>query len=247
MWAPSKGGFGYRFDITGKAAHSGVNFTEGASAIAELAHKINALHALTNVEDGMTLNVGLVGGGVSVNTVAPMASGEVDVRFVTNAQRDALIEAIDAIMATSSVSGTSTKAVRDSDFFPLVPTPQSEELTSRYRKDYRPRYCWRVHRWLCRFRLCRKCRRADDLRRRPGRRQATYGGRVYRNRHPCAAGTGSGAYHLRHGAIAKAASIDAAPRQTRRPQSTQPCLKTSFCAARRGQQQARLAARDAGH
>lgn len=127
-----KGGFGYRFDITGKAAHSGVNFTEGASAIAELAHKINALHALTDVAEGMTLNVGLVGGGVSVNTVAPTASGEVDVRFVTNAQRDALIEAIDAIMANSSVSGTSTKAVRDSDFFPLVPTPRSEELTRRY-------------------------------------------------------------------------------------------------------------------
>ncbi|UDL92599.1 M20 family metallopeptidase [Mesorhizobium sp. PAMC28654] len=127
-----KGGFSYRFDITGKAAHSGVNFTEGASAIAELAHKINALHALTRVDDGMTLNVGLVGGGVSVNTVAPTASGEVDVRFVTNAQRDALIEAIDAIMANSSVAGTSTKAVRDSDFFPLVPTPRSAELTRRY-------------------------------------------------------------------------------------------------------------------
>lgn len=52
---------------------------------------------------------------------------------------------------------------------------------------------------------------------------------------------------LRHGAIAKAASIDAAPRQTRRPQSTQPCLKTGFCAAWRGQQQARLAAGDTGH
>jgi len=127
-----KGGFSYRFDIAGKAAHSGVNFTEGASAIAELAHKINALHALTDVEQGLTLNVGLVGGGVSVNTVAPTASGEVDVRFITNAQRDALIEAIDAIMATSSVPGTSTKALRDSDFLPLVPTPQSEELTGRY-------------------------------------------------------------------------------------------------------------------
>ncbi|AZO41653.1 M20 family peptidase [Mesorhizobium sp. M7D.F.Ca.US.005.01.1.1] len=127
-----KGGFSYRFDITGKAAHSGVNFTEGASAIAELAHKINALHALTRVEDGMTLNVGIVGGGVSVNTIAPTASGEVDVRFVTNAQRDWLIEAIDAIMANSSVLGTCTKAVRDSDFFPLVPTPLSDGLTMRY-------------------------------------------------------------------------------------------------------------------
>jgi glutamate carboxypeptidase len=127
-----KGGFTYRFDITGKAAHSGVNFTEGASAVGELAHKITALHGLTRVDEGVTLNVGLVKGGQSVNTTAPDASGEVDVRFVTNEQRDQLIKAIEAIMTTTHVVGTSTKASRQSGFLPLVPTTESQALTDLY-------------------------------------------------------------------------------------------------------------------
>jgi len=127
-----KGGFTYRFDITGKAAHSGVNFTEGASAVGELAHKITALHGLTRVDEGVTLNVGLVKGGQSVNTTAPDASGEVDVRFVTNEQRDQLIKAIEAIMTSTHVVGTSTKASRQSGFLPLVPTTESQALTDLY-------------------------------------------------------------------------------------------------------------------
>ncbi|WP_425287431.1 M20/M25/M40 family metallo-hydrolase [Paramesorhizobium deserti] len=127
-----KGGFTYRFDITGKAAHSGVNFTEGASAISELAHKVIALHGLTRVDDGITLNVGLVKGGQSVNTTAPDASGEVDVRFVTNEQRDALIESIEAILGSTTTPGTSIKAERKSGFLPLVPTAESDALTEQY-------------------------------------------------------------------------------------------------------------------
>ena len=64
-----KGGFTYRFDISGRAAHAGVNFTDGVSAISELARKITALDALTDVRSGITLNVGLVSGGSSTNTV----------------------------------------------------------------------------------------------------------------------------------------------------------------------------------
>ncbi|GGB12031.1 peptidase M20 [Brucella endophytica] len=127
-----KGGFTYRFEITGIAAHSGVNFTEGASAIGELAHKITALHGLTCVENGITLNVGLVKGGQSVNTIAPDAHGEVDVRFVTNEQRDDLIRSVEMILSSTTTPGTSIKAERKSGFLPLVPTTESEALTEKY-------------------------------------------------------------------------------------------------------------------
>ena len=40
------------FDIEGKAAHSGGNFEKGISAIGELAHKIVAIHALTDLKRG---------------------------------------------------------------------------------------------------------------------------------------------------------------------------------------------------
>ena len=70
-----KGGVFMAFRVTGSAAHSGGNFTEGISAIEELARKVQALHALTDLDRGITLNVGLVSGGQSVNTVAPWAEG----------------------------------------------------------------------------------------------------------------------------------------------------------------------------
>ena len=38
------------FEVTGKAAHSGGNFEKGISAIGELAHKIVAMHALTDLQ-----------------------------------------------------------------------------------------------------------------------------------------------------------------------------------------------------
>src|SRR5262245_13202432 len=66
-----KGGLFMRFHITGKAAHSGANFAVGISAINELAHKTLALSALTDEPKGITLNVGVVSGGQTVNTVAP--------------------------------------------------------------------------------------------------------------------------------------------------------------------------------
>src|SRR5262249_18047227 len=55
-----KGGVFLRFAVTGKAAHSGGNFEKGISAIGELAHKVVAIHRLTDLARGVTLNVGTV-------------------------------------------------------------------------------------------------------------------------------------------------------------------------------------------
>ena len=129
-----KGGFTYRFEIGGKAAHAGVNFTEGVSAIGELAHKITALHARADVENGITLNVGLVSGGSSTNTVAAKASGEVDVRFVDGKQRGRLIADIEAILARSTVPGAITTFERQSESLPLAPTPENTALSTLYRE-----------------------------------------------------------------------------------------------------------------
>src|SRR5437588_1445216 len=98
-----KGGVFMVMRITGKAAHSGGNFKDGISAIEELARKIQAIHALTDLERGITLNVGLVSGGQSVNTVAPWAEGQIDLRYVAPADRDEVMAAIGAIVERSYV------------------------------------------------------------------------------------------------------------------------------------------------
>ena len=127
-----KGGVFMRFEITGKAAHSGANFEAGISAINELAHKTLALHALSDPKAGITLNVGVVSGGQTVNTVAPWAKGEVDLRFITFDQRKATMEKIEAIMAKSFVPGTSAKLEISGEFLPMVENPDNKALFQHY-------------------------------------------------------------------------------------------------------------------
>src|SRR5690606_30408183 len=64
-----KGGVFMRMTIEGRPAHSGGNFEKGISAIGELAHKIIAIHKLTDLAKGTTLNVGIMRGGEAVNMV----------------------------------------------------------------------------------------------------------------------------------------------------------------------------------
>lgn len=72
-----------RFVITasGHAAHSGSNFELGRSAVSEIAAHIPTIEALTDVERGITVNVGTIRGGTSPNTVPAHCRIEVDIRL----------------------------------------------------------------------------------------------------------------------------------------------------------------------
>ena len=126
-----KGGANFAIEVTGRAAHAGMNHADGASAIETLARKIQALHALTDYEAGITANVGLVSGGMSSNTVAPSAQGNLDVRFCTLEQRETLFARIREIVAAPAVSGTVATVTQTSEFLPLEPK-WSEALLARY-------------------------------------------------------------------------------------------------------------------
>ncbi|WP_439595707.1 M20 family metallopeptidase [Falsiroseomonas sp.] len=128
-----KGGVFSVFDIEGKAAHSGGNFEAGISAIGELAAKITAIHALTDLSRGITLNVGLVTGGQSVNTVAPHAQGQIDLRYVEPADRDEVMAKIQAIIDRAFVPGTRAKLTIKGEFLPLTQSPEAAKLFATYR------------------------------------------------------------------------------------------------------------------
>ena len=127
-----KGGVFMKIRIDGKAAHSGCNFEAGISAIGELAHKITALHALTDLAKGLTVNVGLVSGGEAVNMVAPSASAEIDLRYVRREDRDPAMRAIAGIIERAFVPGTRSRLEIAGEFLPLNPTPGSEALFAVY-------------------------------------------------------------------------------------------------------------------
>jgi glutamate carboxypeptidase len=127
-----KGGVFMRMEIRGVPAHSGVNFEQGVSAIEELSRKVTAIHALTDLKKGITVNVGLASGGQSVNTVAPNARAEIDIRYIEPQDRSRIIAAIEAIVSTSFVKGTTATLEILGEFLPLVPTNASQHLFELY-------------------------------------------------------------------------------------------------------------------
>lgn len=83
----------FRLTLTGRAAHAGRPI-EGASAIHELAHQIQALRELADARRGTSVNVGVVSGGTTENVVAAEAEAYVDVRVPDWAERERLDRAL---------------------------------------------------------------------------------------------------------------------------------------------------------
>jgi len=71
----------YHVKVRGCAAHAGVDFAAGSSAIVELAKQIQAITKFTDSRRGITVNPGVVRGGTRSNVVAAEAEVEVDVRI----------------------------------------------------------------------------------------------------------------------------------------------------------------------
>lgn len=80
--------------IRGKAAHAGLDPGAGASAILELSHVIQKLFGLNDAERGVSVNVGLIDGGVRANVVAADSSAVVDVRVATREDAERIDAAI---------------------------------------------------------------------------------------------------------------------------------------------------------
>jgi glutamate carboxypeptidase len=89
----------FRLEITGVPSHSGVDFVAGHSAVRELAWQIEQISAMTDLERGTTLNVGVVGGGTQSNVVAAAAWAEIDLRVKTVADAEAVAQRLEALKA----------------------------------------------------------------------------------------------------------------------------------------------------
>jgi glutamate carboxypeptidase len=72
----------YLLKVSGKAAHAGLDFDKGHSAIRELARQIERVSKFTDRKRGLTVNVGVIEGGTRVNVVPSEAKASIDVRVV---------------------------------------------------------------------------------------------------------------------------------------------------------------------
>lgn len=110
FWAvvARKGMAKYRITADGRSAHAGTAHHQGANAIVQMADVVQQLHALTDYEKDLTVNVGAINGGVVVNRVPHFAAAEVEMRaFTPEVYREAqaAIEALDGYSSVSSADG----------------------------------------------------------------------------------------------------------------------------------------------
>jgi len=76
-----KGSGKFTLIVHGRAAHAGRDFAAGRNAILLLAEIISQINALNGKHTGVTLNIGQIQGGGSVNVVPALAICRVDVRI----------------------------------------------------------------------------------------------------------------------------------------------------------------------
>lgn len=100
-----KGSGNFHLIVTGKAAHAGRAFHEGANAVAGAAIIAAALHALNGRREGVTVNVAKISGGGALNVVADNAVVRFNVR-VPDAQSAAWVtEAVHEVAGTPPFEG----------------------------------------------------------------------------------------------------------------------------------------------
>lgn len=118
----------------GKAAHAGNNHADGANALWALARFVDAAQQQTDYAKGVTVNVGKVVGGQGKNTVPDDGVAELDLRFSTKADAEALVAALHgaAAKAAASVPGTALSLSGGPARLPMERTEASVRLLETY-------------------------------------------------------------------------------------------------------------------
>jgi glutamate carboxypeptidase len=111
----------YRMEVTGRAAHAGIEPEKAVSAVAELADRIREVLGFANHARGSTINAGMIGGGTASNVVAASAWATIDTRFVEPDEGTRMDQAILAM--TASRPGAGLAIDRGELRPPLVRTP----------------------------------------------------------------------------------------------------------------------------
>ena len=95
-----KGTGNWRVTVHGVAAHAGVDFLSGRSAILELARQIETISGFTDLKRGTTVNAGVIGGGTKSNVIPAEAWAEIDARIARRADGPRLEKRFAALKPT---------------------------------------------------------------------------------------------------------------------------------------------------
>jgi glutamate carboxypeptidase len=123
-----KGILDARITVHGRAAHAGVEPEKGRSAILAAADLVTRLHALNGRWDGVTINVGVIGGGTRPNVVAEHCTLEVDVRAIRRADLEAAEAEIRSMLGSLAVPDVSADLEPMARWWPMEKLARSGRL-----------------------------------------------------------------------------------------------------------------------
>lgn len=123
-----KGVADLEIQVTGRAAHAGVEPEKGRSAILAAARMVDALHQLNGRWPSVTCNVGVIDGGTRPNVVPESCRLKVDLRAATSAEFDEAERELRAVIATAYVADTSSELTVTASHPPMEKSPASERL-----------------------------------------------------------------------------------------------------------------------
>ncbi len=119
--------------VRGVAAHAGNHHADGVNAVAALAQFITAAQSITDYKQGITVNVGVISGGTSANTVPENANCAIDFRFCSIQDGQKITNKLDhcarRIEASTGARFCLTGGISRP---PLQRSPASQQLQQRY-------------------------------------------------------------------------------------------------------------------
>ncbi|WP_251319767.1 M20/M25/M40 family metallo-hydrolase [Flintibacter muris] len=104
-----KGNLDCHITVRGRSGHVGNDFLTGRNAVAEMAHKVIALQALSRYEEeGIIVSVDVIQGGTVSNAIPDFCKIEVDARFDRASDLERLKRQISEVCGVTHIEGTQT-------------------------------------------------------------------------------------------------------------------------------------------
>jgi glutamate carboxypeptidase len=117
-----------RIDVTGRAAHAGVEPHRGRNAILRASHIVVGIQGLNGRWPGMSFNVGVVHGGTRPNVVPDRCVLEVDIRSPEMLSLTEAMSEIERLVAVPSVPDTDASVAWEGWHDPMEKTPGTARL-----------------------------------------------------------------------------------------------------------------------
>ena len=122
-----KGGMDCHITVHGVAAHAGNDYLKGRNAIIEMSHKLPLLQDLTIYDEGLTLSVDVIRGGMVSNAVPDKCYAELDVRYKKLEHMEYIKQRILEVCSKTYIDGTTTEV----EF--VNPMPSFEESEANHK------------------------------------------------------------------------------------------------------------------